>query len=189
MQSRHERLEQPHQEVEREVLAAVRVSGQLQVEAGVAGRERAPRLVGEQHPHIARRRAAQGGCGIGRHRQIGDAGEQQPRAAAPHHLIQVLQDRQAQPLHLAAPAGRVPVVLVVSRDVELAEPGREPAQRRDLVLQVRHEPVRHVARERDHVGVEGVGRRHHALDEAALQRRADMQVGELHDAKPVQGRR
>src|SRR5262245_13161628 len=50
-------LEEADQEIEWEVLAAVRVTGQLQIESRRLGGERAPRLVCEQHLRVAGRRA------------------------------------------------------------------------------------------------------------------------------------
>ena len=103
--------------------------------------------------------------------------------------MRVLQHRQPQPLHLATPARGVPIVLVVPRHVELAEPRGEPAERRDFVSEVGDEPVGHVPREGHHIRVERVGCRHHPLHEAALQRRANVQVRQLHDAEPFEVRR
>src|SRR5712691_4794465 len=56
VQSRDEWLEQPPQQVEREVLAAVRVPRELQVVSSGARRECALRLMGQQYPDVALRR-------------------------------------------------------------------------------------------------------------------------------------
>ena len=59
MQSRHERLEQTHQQVEREVLAAVGMARELQIEPCFSRGERAAGLVGQQDFYIALRRAGE----------------------------------------------------------------------------------------------------------------------------------
>lgn len=50
MQSCHKRLLQPHEEIPREELPAVSMSGQLQMKTCIGGGRGAARLVGQQEP-------------------------------------------------------------------------------------------------------------------------------------------
>src|SRR3989442_12181449 len=93
---------------------------------------------------------------------------------------------EAEALDLTHPALRIPVVLVVARHEKLAVGRDEPRQRRHLVSNRGRKPVRHVARERDQVGLEAVRGGHDALHEIALERGAHVQAGELDDAEPLQ---
>ncbi len=122
MKACDKRLEQPHQEVEREVLPAVRVPRGLQVVPCGPCRERALRLMRQQHPHVAlrrpgdRRRRIGGVSGETAAREVRDSGEDDPAGPPADHLVSVDQGIKAEPLQLAHPPGRVPVVLVIPGD-------------------------------------------------------------------------
>src|SRR5438094_8844115 len=65
VQAGDEGLKQPHQQIEGEILTAVRMSGDLEVIAGGACGKRALRLVREQHLHVALGRLGNRPGGIG----------------------------------------------------------------------------------------------------------------------------
>src|SRR2546426_6487378 len=128
VESRDKRLEQPHQEVEREVLPTVRVPRELQVVPGGACRKRALRLMRQEHPHVAlrrprdRRRRIGGMSGEAAAREVRDSGEDDPPSSPADQLVPIDECAEAEPLQLAHPAGCIPVVLMVPPDEEL--PGR-----------------------------------------------------------------
>ena len=189
----HEGLEQPHQQVEREVLPAVGVARQLEIEARSLCRESAGWLVREQQldvgPGSARRRSD--GIGPVARRAaargaVGDARDQHPGGSLLDHLVGIDQRVESEALDLAHPAERVPVVLVIPGDEELAVRRAQTRQRSHVVPHRPDMPVGHVTGERDQVRREPVRRGHHALDEAPLESRADVQVGKLDDAKTIE---
>src|SRR6266480_1647993 len=122
VEPRDERLEQSHQQVERKVLPAVRVPRELQVVPDGAGRERALRLMRQQHTDVAlrrsrdRRRRIGGVPGKAAAREVRDPGDDDPTGPPADYLVSVHEGAEAEPLQLAHPPGRVPVVLVVARN-------------------------------------------------------------------------
>ncbi len=192
MESCDKRLEQPHQQVEREVLPAVRMPRELQIVPGGACRECALRLMRQQHPHIARRRPRHRRRGIGSvsgeaaARKIRDARKDDPARPLADHLVPVDERIEAEPFQLAHPSGRIPVVLVIPRDEVFPVRRLEAGERCHVVAQRGRESVGYVPRQRDQIGLETVGGVHHALDEVPLERRADVQVGELRDSESLE---
>ena len=151
MQPGYERLEEPHKQIEGEILPAVRVPGELEVVPGGLCGEGAARLVRQQHAHVARRCTRDGSRRIRGRRKVGDARDEQSRRAPLHDPMLVRQHLHAQPLELRHPPTDIPVVLVIARDEVRAMRRPQTGQGRDVVAQIRDEPVGHVSRHRHEI--------------------------------------
>ena len=183
MQSGDERLEQPHEKIEWEVLSAVRVSGQLQVVARGLGSERTARLMRQQHAHIARRGAGHGSRGIGGGRQIRDASHQQAARSPFYNAMLVREHRDTQALELAGPTSHVPVVLMVARHEVRPMRRPQPTERRYMLAQLGNETVSDVPGHGDEIGPQRVGSVDDGVDKPAPDRWSDVQVTELQNPK------
>jgi hypothetical protein len=114
-------MHQPHRERPREELPGVRVTRQLQVEAGAFGQRCEPGVVREQDPgRIAVRGAAREvrSRRFRRHLEltgrIGDAADDEPRIAPLQHAVLVAQNLDAESPEVRRPRLRARVIVVVA---------------------------------------------------------------------------
>ncbi|CAM5194787.1 hypothetical protein CDEN61S_01451 [Castellaniella denitrificans] len=173
----------------------MRVARQLQRHTGLRMPRRAFRAVGQQDHRRARRRALQCRVQVGTRLAercrlpVRDARHHQRRVAAPDDDVGVLQHVQAQRPVGGHPAPVVGVVFVVSGNRQHAVARPQVAQGTHVGRPGLGRAVGQIARDHHQVGVQGIGLRHHRRHPGFRQQAADVQVGQLHDAVAVEGRR
>src|SRR5258706_405339 len=190
LESRGERLLQAHEEVPRPELAAMGMSRELQLVAGLRCVARGAALVGEENFGGPLRRPARGGLRIAAmrgievmRRPVRDAGDRERRAVVIEHHVLVDEDARAQAAQLADPCVGAGVVLVVAGDDIRAVARFEPREGLRVVREVADRAVDEIAGDRDHVGAEPVHALDDLLDERPLDRRPHVQVADLRDGE------
>ena len=180
----------------REELAGVRVSRQLQVEAGLLGQRRDLRIVRQEQtegrPRVAVGREVRTWprVGIGHSRgEIDDAADQEACRATRDGDVGVAEHAKSHRLEVRRPRRRPRVVVVVAEHEERPVPGRQRLERRDVKRQPRHRPVHDVAGQRDEIRRERLRHVDDPLDVCEPHRRTGVQIADLHDPESVEIRR
>ncbi|VCE51770.1 Uncharacterised protein [Burkholderia pseudomallei] len=119
-------------------------------------------------------------------RVIGDARDHEPAVAVVERPMLVEQHVEAETAELGDPLVGARIVLVVARHDECAVARAQPPERRRMAGQLRDRAVDDVTRHRDEIRREPVDRVDDRLHVAALDRRADMDVADLHDREAVE---
>src|SRR5207244_3810720 len=183
MQSGHDRLKPADQQIERKELAAVRVPGELQIDAETACVLRGLGAMRQQNSKCISRRAGERGSSIRFVRiaacRIGDAGDDEIPV---DDAVFIPEKCQAETLELFHPVAGVPVVLVIAGDDEHAVARAQIPQRFDRVAQIIDMAVDEITGDDDRVSFQRVGALDQRFDEAALNRRADVHIAPLHEA-------
>src|ERR1700722_9503272 len=189
LESGYKRLLQTHEEIPRQELPAVRMSGQLQREARLRCFRRTTRLVGQQQAepdvdgcakHGFGRVAAMRGVEAPR-AVVGHAGHDRARAIMLHHNMLVHQYGQSEPTKFGDPLVRARIVFVVPSDQERTMARRQSPKRTRMRGELGHRAIHDVTGHGDQVRLERVDGVDDLFPVTALDRRADVNVADLYD--------
>ena len=120
---------------------------------------------------------------------VGYAGEHEQGAVARHDRVFVRQYPEPEPAQLLCPCAFAGVVLVVAGHEVHTMPGPEIRQRLHIGAELTDAAVHQIAGDGNHVGLQRIDRVDDRAHIAALDRRADMHIADLHDRETVQRRR
>ena len=171
---------------EHRYLAAVGMSGQLQMHPGLLGERPGVRLVGEQDRRGAFRPAAEGGAQVAAARpRVVDATQPDPVAAALQRDAAVAQHLDARGGQLAIDGVGAGPEIVVPQDGVGPLRGRDRGDRLRRLPGERDRVVHDVARHHQQVGPQARGAPGDALQPLRGDVAARVQIGELDDPGPL----
>lgn len=102
------------------------------------------------------------------------------------HDVLIEQHGESETPELRDPLLRARVILVIARDEKRAVPRAQVRERTRVIDQMRHRAVDDVARHGDQIRPQAVDGCDDVLDVMPLDRRADMDVADLHDGEALQ---
>ncbi len=165
---------------------------QLQVNTLPRVGQRTARSMAEQYDRITRRDTFEGLDDI-RLRQferlrrfVGDPGQYQVTPVMSDPLMVVEQHMQTKVFKGRQPVHVVDVVFVVARDGKHTMAGAQVFERLNILDPGLGRTVHQVSGDQDQIRFQCIGLVHHSLEPGCLQQSAGMQVGELHNAQPVE---
>src|SRR4051794_23905294 len=160
METGNDGLEKSDDVVEGKELSAMRVAGQLKVDAESRRGRCGLRAMGQQYFHRVHGRIEKSELRVALVRvaadRVGDAGDDELRAVMFDDAMRVLQEGESELLDFENSFARPPVVLMISGDVENAVARLQIGERRDLIAQLVDVAVDEIAGDDDRIGVERI---------------------------------